>query len=480
MIPCRATVAERLGPLRDLHPKDSLTMHPSSLENMQRCYDRYIADWVKAEPTQTLHVLDVGGADVNGSYHDIFSAPCFNYTAADLSPGDGVQLVLEDPYRLPLADESVDIVLSGQMLEHSEFFWLAFKEMVRIMKPSGFVFLIAPSSGPIHRYPVDCYRFYPDAYAALARYAGCHLQEVWRDTRGPWQDLVGVFCGSPLPLPRPHPMPASLEGLMSSVAPPIEAASREAEAIAGTVPYLEVMEDIHAHLEPTQYLEIGIRNGRSLALADCPAIGIDPAPMITAQLGDHVQVIDSTSDDYFFARAGSTSDQILPDLVFIDGMHLFEFALRDFMNVERHASATTLAVIDDIYPNHPEQATRNRSTRVWMGDVWKLHLLLRETRPDLTLLPLDTQPSGLLLIAGLDPRNQVLWQRYNPLVRQYRDKLSERPPEHVLNRQDAVDPADSTLVRGICSRLRTLRSSRRVTPSEVGASLHKLLAEWDT
>ena len=156
---------------------------------------------------------------------------------------------------------------------------------------------------------------------------------------------------------------------MSSVAPPIEAASREAEAIAGTVPYLEVMEDIHAHLEPTQYLEIGIRNGRSLALADCPAIGIDPAPMITAQLGDHVQVIDSTSDDYFFARAGSTSDQILPDLVFIDGMHLFEFALRDFMNVERHASATTLAVIDDIYPNHPEQATRNRSTRVWMGDV---------------------------------------------------------------------------------------------------------------
>ena len=109
-----------------------------------------------------------------------------------------------------------------------------------------------------------------------------------------------------------------------------------------------------------------------------------------------------------------------------------------------------------------------------------MHLLLRETRPDLTLLPLDTQPSGLLLIAGLDPRNQVLWQRYNPLVRQYRDKLSERPPEHVLNRQDAVDPADSTLVRGICSRLRTLRSSRRVTPSEVGASLHKLLAEWDT
>ena len=56
------------------------------------------------------------------------------------------------------------------MLEHCEFFWRAFEEVIRVVKDDGFVFLIAPSAGPEHRYPVDCYRFYADAYHALAKY----------------------------------------------------------------------------------------------------------------------------------------------------------------------------------------------------------------------------------------------------------------------------------------------------------------------
>ena len=50
------------------------------------------------------------------------------------SDDDGVDIRLADPYRIPLPDASVDIVLSGQMLEHNEFFWLTFLEMSRVLK----------------------------------------------------------------------------------------------------------------------------------------------------------------------------------------------------------------------------------------------------------------------------------------------------------------------------------------------------------
>jgi SAM-dependent methyltransferase len=143
-------------------------MHATSLENMRRCLERHgpIDGAARARP---LVVLDLGGADVNGSYRELFPPPRFAYRVADIADSPSVDVRLADPYRIPLADGSVDVLVSGQMLEHCEFFWLTFAEMVRVLASDGVVFLIAPSGGPIHRYPVDCYRFYPDAFAALAK-----------------------------------------------------------------------------------------------------------------------------------------------------------------------------------------------------------------------------------------------------------------------------------------------------------------------
>ena len=159
---------------------------------MLRCCRNYVTP-AFVDGRERVTVLDVGGANVNGSYHDVFVDPKFHYLAADLAPAEGVDIVLHDPYHIPVPDGAFDLVISGQTFEHCEFFWLAFQEMVRVVKDNGYVFLIAPSSGPIHRYPVDCYRFYPDSYAALAKYARCHLEACWFDERGPWNDLVGVF-----------------------------------------------------------------------------------------------------------------------------------------------------------------------------------------------------------------------------------------------------------------------------------------------
>lgn len=407
-------------------------MHASSLENMRKCHDRYIAGRI-AQERLPLRVLDVGGANINGGYADIFSAPGFVYDGADLEAGPGVSIVLEDPYTIPLASESVDIVISGQMLEHCEFFWRSFDEMVRVLRPGGYIFLIAPSAGPIHNYPVDCYRFYPDSYRALARHAGCHLIDCWLDERGPWRDLVGVFAKEAGAPQRPIATEKARATTINAFVPTEDG---ELDRVSGGAPYLEVLARLHDALSPATYLEIGVIKGKSLALARGPAVGIDPDPAIETELGPATRVVPGSSDDFF----EEASDPLLVsgiDLAFIDGMHLFEYALRDFMNIEAHSTPQTVVAVDDIFPNHSRQAERTRSTRVWTGDVWKLHDCLKTYRPDLQLIAVDTSPTGLLIVAGLDRNNRVLWDKYNPIVRQYVND-PRAVPEEVITRSGAI------------------------------------------
>ena len=418
------------------------------MENMRWCHRRYAAPRLQAA-TGTVTVLDVGGANVNGSYADLFRGPNLRYLGTDLQPGEGVDLVLEDPYRFPLPDASVDFVISGQMLEHCEFFWLAFAEMVRVLKPDGYLFLIAPSAGPIHRYPVDCYRFYPDAYRALAKHAGCHLVDLRHDERAPWNDLVGVFAKIAQPKRRPAPA-------VWAPAPhrPRWPADSDEEKVGGARPYLELMAELHETLQPRAYLEIGVRFGRSLQLARCPALGVDPLPELQVELPPTTEVVAMGSDDFFDDEAERLA-ALAPDFVFIDGMHLFEYALRDFMHVERAVGPGTVVVIDDVFPRHPAQALRERATRSWTGDVWRLLPTLQANRPDLMLVALDTAPTGLLLIVGLDAGQRGLWQRYNALATTAQRKPVDPPPK-ILARRGALRP-EGPACREVLELLRVFR-----------------------
>ncbi len=100
-------------------------------------------------------------------------------------------------------------------------------------------------------------------------------------------------------------------------------------------------------------------------------------------------------------------------------MHLFEFALRDFMNLERSAHADSTILIHDCLPVNAVSAGRERSSYPWSGDVWRLIVLLREQRPDLEVAVVDWPPTGVGVVRGLDPDSTVLSDRYDELVEHY-------------------------------------------------------------
>jgi tetratricopeptide (TPR) repeat protein len=209
----------------------------------------------------------------------------------------------------------------------------------------------------------------------------------------------------------------------------------EEEQLRGDGDKHEILKRIHQLLQPKNYLEIGVQAGKSLALASCPAIGVDPMLQIKSLLGPHAQMVRATSDEFFESRASEMISAPL-ELVFIDGMHLFEYALRDFINTEKYAEAHTVVVIDDIFPGHPAQAERDRRTRAWTGDVWKLLVTLQQHRPDLKLLMLDVFPTGLLCITGLNRNDNTLQMLYDEVLQRFDPSIS--PSDDILMRRSAV------------------------------------------
>ena len=141
-------------------------MHPTAIDNCQHFFNAY----GDALTGPDIKVIEIGAQDVNGSLRTCCPSR-FSYCGVDFVEGKGVDVVLDDPYHLPFETASVDVVLTSSCLEHSEMFWLSFLEALRILKPHGLLYINAPSSGDFHRYPVDCWRFYPDAGPALVTWA---------------------------------------------------------------------------------------------------------------------------------------------------------------------------------------------------------------------------------------------------------------------------------------------------------------------
>jgi len=116
-------------------------------------------------------------------------APHGEYIGLDYAHGPGVDRVITG-YKLPVQDETADFVISASCFEHAEFFWETFLECLRICKHDGIVMINAPSNSIYyHQFPIDAWRFMPDAGLSLQR---------WAEYKGYNPILLESFIGRPM------------------------------------------------------------------------------------------------------------------------------------------------------------------------------------------------------------------------------------------------------------------------------------------
>ena len=155
---------------------------------MQYFKDNYL------NANDTLRILDIGSFDYDGDYNYglILNEKKWTYDGLDLKKGNNVDIVVENPYNWKeIENETYDVVVSGQAFEHIEFFWLTLEQVDRVLKPDGLFCLIVPSEGPVHRSPLDCYRFTRDGMKSMARYINLTILETGtniNDNTNPWHD----------------------------------------------------------------------------------------------------------------------------------------------------------------------------------------------------------------------------------------------------------------------------------------------------
>lgn len=203
------------------------------------------------------------------------------------------------------------------------------------------------------------------------------------------------------------------------------------KALLSGVPYAEFLGLLHENLRPALYLEIGTLSGATLKLAKCDSIAVDPKFAISSDvIGQKpcLLAFQCPSDHFFQAYDPFGMLRKRIDLAFLDGMHLYEFLLRDLINTERLCRSNSIICLHDCIPPHPRNAlrdpadTRRHKTENpdwWTGDVWKLLPILKRWRPDLSIHVLDCPPTGLILVTNLDPNSEVLTSKYSEIIQEF-------------------------------------------------------------
>lgn len=180
-------------------------MHETSIIRFQAFAATYL------KPLKNGHVLEVGSKSYGATRGFRDSVPVgWTYSGLDIAAGDNVDIVPQHPFLWrELPDQSFDASITGQTFEHNPFFWVTMAEMARVTKANGVIFAVAPGRGPVHRFPYDCWRFYPDAWAALAEYTGLELLEASFDEPRIDRVIDGVqWCDSAAVFRRPKLDPA--------------------------------------------------------------------------------------------------------------------------------------------------------------------------------------------------------------------------------------------------------------------------------
>jgi SAM-dependent methyltransferase len=166
-------------------------------------YETYLVRaWIlnaveSAKPFFHGKLLDVGAG--SSPYQDLImaSGKVSDYIKLDFASSDyhqGNELDLTwDGKTIPLAAGSVDTVFMTEVLEHVHKPAELLREVRRVLKPRGVLFLTVPFSWPMHELPFDYHRFTPIAMRAYLEEADFAIKDI--KLLGGWDHSFALQIG---------------------------------------------------------------------------------------------------------------------------------------------------------------------------------------------------------------------------------------------------------------------------------------------
>lgn len=136
-------------------------------DNSELLFTKYASQYFKPG----VRVLEIGAQTHMSVYRALIPQMSLQWDTLDIKPRKGVTHVATSEYSYPIASNSYDIVLAGQVLEHVRHPWRWFPELARIAAVGGHVITVSPVSWPYHEAPVDCWRIYPEGMRSLCEEA---------------------------------------------------------------------------------------------------------------------------------------------------------------------------------------------------------------------------------------------------------------------------------------------------------------------
>lgn len=117
-----------------------------------------ITEFVKnAKKGKRYDVLDYGCG--TAPYKDILSPILNEYIGIDIAKSPTAKLIVPEKAKVPLKSDSIDIVLSTQVLEHVEDVKFYLSECNRVLKKKGLLLLSTHGVWPYHPFPHDYHRW---------------------------------------------------------------------------------------------------------------------------------------------------------------------------------------------------------------------------------------------------------------------------------------------------------------------------------
>lgn len=168
------------------------------------------------------------------------------------------------------------------------------------------------------------------------------------------------------------------------------------------------------------YLEIGVNTpaqpGYSHTSINIPLKhGVDPAVDTTYKM---------TSDEFFKKHIDKKYD-----IIFVDGLHIFEQVYRDITNSLKWLNDNGTIVVHDCNPTREITQRRDRASSVWHGDVWKAILKLRMEEPNITIYTINADEGCAIIQKGY----QELFKPTIAKEDMYTYKFFEKNKKEILN-----------------------------------------------